>query len=275
MNYAPGRPALIRSASRTSRCILSVSCLAWLLLAGSALFSDPAHAQERAGGNARAGIGLEFGPVWFSSNDVRIPGDDGTKFDMLDLTGKGADFFVRLEGFWEINEKHGLRVVLAPLEVDGTGDLSRDTEFAGTRFPAGRTEGTYNFSTYKFTWRYRMRDRGALRWRIGFTGLIRDANVELKQGELKDNNDDIGFVPLLHLSGEYALAERWQLAFDFDGLAGGPGRAFDVSVQAHYDLSRNWRVGGGYRMLEGGVDTDDVYNFAWIHYAVFNAQYRF
>ncbi len=266
---------LIRSGIRRSRCAWPGLRGRALLFVALGLFMIPAIAREPVTEEPRAGIGLEFGPVGFTKNDVRIPGDDGTKFDMLDLTGKGADFFVRLEGFWEINERHGLRVVLAPLEVDGTGDLSRDTEFAGTLFPAGRTEGTYNFSTYKFTWRYRMRDRGALRWRIGFTGLIRDADVELKQGELKDNNDDIGFVPLLHLSGEYALAERWQLAFDFDGLAGGPGRAFDVSVQAHYDLSRNWRVGGGYRMLEGGVDTDDVYNFAWIHYAVFNAQYRF
>jgi hypothetical protein len=222
-----------------------------------------------------AGVGLELGPAWFSRNDVRIPGDDGTKFDMLDLTGSGADFFVRLDGYWNINEKHGLRLVLAPLEVSGNGNLDRDTEFAGTLFPAGRTKGTYNFSTYRLTYRYTWRDEGTWRWRVGVTGLIRDANVELQQGSLKDNNDDLGFVPLLHLSGDYALAERWRLAFDFDGLAGGPGRAFDISIQVHHDLGDRWRIGGGYRMLEGGVDTDDVYNFSWIHYGVISAQYRF
>ena len=30
---------------------------------------------------------LESGNVWFSRNEVRIPGDDGTKFDLRDLTG--------------------------------------------------------------------------------------------------------------------------------------------------------------------------------------------
>jgi transposase len=37
----------------------------------------------------------------------------------------------------------------------------------------------------------------------------------------------------------------------------------------------NWRVGGGYRTLEGGADTDDVYSFGWLHYAVLDVRYQF
>ena len=245
------------------------------LVAAASLIPLASSAEDPAGASGSFGLGLEFGPAWFSSNDVRIPGDDGTKFDMLDLTGEGPDFFARAEAWWDIDEKHGLRLVLAPLEVSGTGNLDRDTEFAGSSFPAGRTKGTYNFSTYKLTYRYTLKDEGAWRWRVGITGLIRDANVELRQEDLKDNNDDIGFVPLLHVSGDYSFANRWRLTFDFDGLAGGPGRAFDVAARIDHDLGRHWRVGAGYRMLEGGVDTDSTYNFAWIHYGVISAQYRF
>ena len=36
-------------------------------------------------------IGLEAGPVWQSRNDVRIPGNGGTKFSMTDLTGTGPE----------------------------------------------------------------------------------------------------------------------------------------------------------------------------------------
>ena len=126
------------------------------VLAALCLLPAPSMARDLPGRDA--GIGLELGPAWFSRNDVRIPGDDGTKFDMLDLTGKGPDFFFRLDGYWEINEKHGLRLVLAPLEVSGNGNLDRDTEFAGTLFPAGRTKGTYNFSTYRLTYRYTLRN---------------------------------------------------------------------------------------------------------------------
>ncbi|MFN2165245.1 MAG: hypothetical protein ACK2U9_03175, partial [Anaerolineae bacterium] len=47
---------------------------------------------------SRAGLTFETGALWFSRNDVRIPGDTGTKFDMLDLTDSGPEAFARLEG---------------------------------------------------------------------------------------------------------------------------------------------------------------------------------
>lgn len=237
-----------------------------------------ASAQARAQSGTdddRFGIALEFGPVGFSRNDVRVPGTTGTEFDMTDLTGTGADFFARVSGHWDINEKHGIRLVVAPLEVSGTGELRQDTEFAGETFSAGATKGIYQFNAYKLTYRYTFRDGGDWRWRIGFTGLIRDANIELRQGALRANDDDVGFVPALHLSGEYRINDRWLFALDLDGLAGGPGRLFDVALKLEYDLTDRWRIGGGYRTLEGGADTDDVYTFAWLHYGVLNLSYRF
>jgi hypothetical protein len=37
----------------------------------------------------------------------------------------------------------------------------------------------------------------------------------------------------------------------------------------------HWHVGGGYRILEGSADTDDVYSFGWPHYGVFDIRYQF
>jgi hypothetical protein len=234
----------------------------------------PGWSQPPATADSRFGIGVEFGPLWFSRNDVRIPGDGGTRFDMLDLTGSGPESFARLDGHWNLSDRHGLRLVLAPLELSGVGLLPQDTEFAGTTFPAGSTEGIYQFDTYKLTYRYTFRQRGAWRWRLGFTGVVRDANVELRQGNLQANDDNLGFVPALHVSGDYRFADRWQLVLDFDGLAGGPGRLFDVALKVQYDLSDSWRIGAGYRTIEGGVDIDDVYNFGWLHFAVLDLRYR-
>lgn len=246
-----------------------------LFLLPAALIATPSYSQSGNDDRSTFGVGIELGPVWSSRNDVRVPGDTGTEFDMTDLTGSGPDAFARLNAHWDINSRHGMRIVLAPLEVSGTGELRQDTDFAGETFPAGTTEGIYKFNAYKITYRYTFRDRGAWRWRIGFTGVIRDANIELRQGALRANDDDVGFVPALHLSGEYRLGDRWLFALDFDGLAGGPGRLFDVAVMLEYDLTERWRIGGGYRALEGGADTDDVYTFAWLHYGVLDVSYRF
>lgn len=134
------------------------------------LASAQAWAQSGNCDEGRCGIGLEFGPVWFSKSDVRVPGDTGTKFDMTDLTGSGPDVFARLGGYWNVNGRHGLRLLLAPIEVSGTGELQQDTDFAGETFPAGTTKGIYKFNLYKLTYRYTFRDRGAWRWRIGVPG---------------------------------------------------------------------------------------------------------
>ena len=54
------------------------------------------------------------------------------------------------------------------------------------------------------------------------------------------------------------------------------GRALlDLGLMLDYELSDNWRIGGGYRTLEGGADTDDVYSFGWLHYATVDVRYRF
>ena len=241
----------------------------FLLLPGSFAWAESSRETDKFG------IGLETGAVGFSKNDVGIPGNTGTRFDMTELTGSGPEFFARLDAHWNINDKHGLRVVLAPLEVSGTGELPTDTEFAGETFPAGTTDATYKFSTYKFTYRYTFADNGKWRWRVGFTGVVRDANVALRQGDLAANDDNVGFVPTLHLSADYQISDQWQFRLDFDGLAGGPGRLFDLGLIVDYDLNEKWQIGGGYRTLEGGVDTDDVYNFAWLHFAVLNLRYRF
>lgn len=225
---------------------------------------------------AQFALDLETGGVWFTRNDAKIPNDaEGDEFDLLDLTGSGPDAFFRLGADWEITGRQGLRLVIAPLSVDGTGDLLQETRFVDTTFAPGPTEAEYRFNTYRLTWRYTFHDGEAWRWRIGVTGLVRDANIELTQGALQDNDDNVGFVPLLHLYGEYAIGPRWQFIFDFDGLAGGPGRAFDAALKLTYDVNDHWQLGGGYRTLEGGADNDDVFSFAWLHYGVLTARYRF
>jgi len=234
----------------------------------------PVSAQTSSGAR-RFELGLELGPVWTEKNDVRVPGDTGTKFDMTSLTGPGPELGWRIDGGWQINEKHAVRAVIAPFEVSGTGELSGITDFAGQTFAAGPANATYKFNTYKFTYRYTFFDRDDWRWNAGITGVIRDANIELQQGQIRANDDDLGFVPTLHLSGAYQLSDQWRLALDFDGLAGGPGRLVDLSLKAHYALHDRWRVGGGYRLLEGGVDIDEVYNFAWLNFLVFDVRYAF
>lgn len=251
---------------------ISLFGIFWSLLL---LLAAPALAADRNDGN-RFAFELEGGPVWQSKNDVRIPGNSGTQFSFKDLTGIGPHAAGRFTFNWNIRERHGLRFTAAPLRVDGTGTFNQAVSFAGADFaPGTSTKGKYKFDTYRLGYRYLFLSKEAWQLRVGATLLLRDAEIELEQAGVKASDSDVGVVPLLNFSTEWVFANRWAAILDFEGLAGGPGRALDLAIKLRYDLSDLWHVGGGYRMLEGGVDTDDVYNFSWFNYAVFTVGYRF
>jgi hypothetical protein len=219
---------------------------------------------------------LEAGPVWQSRNEVQIPNDQrGTRFSLEDLVGSGPWPAGRVYLTWNINPRHSLEALLAPLSVTGSGTLSEAVAFAGEIFEAGTpVEGTYRFNSWRIGYRYRLTDRPGLGFWIGFTAKLRDAEIRLRQGSTSARDTDLGFVPLLHLAADWRFARRGHLEFEFDGLAGGPGRAFDTGLRLGYELSDGWMVSAGYRTLEGGADVDTVYNFAWLHYGVLSLVIR-
>ena len=219
---------------------------------------------------------VEGGGVWFSQNDVRIPGDGGTDFDMLDLTGKGPDPYVRVYATYDFNRRHALRLTFAPLEVDGTGRLSEDVTFQGDVFAANTpTKGTYKFNTYRLTYRWTFYDRQSWRWGLGGAALVRDADITLEQEGKMQSKEDLGVVPLLHLYGQYRLNHQASVILDLEGAWSPTGRALDAALTAQYDFNSGWYVAAGYRTLEGGADNDEVYTFAWLHYAHATIGYRF
>lgn len=221
-------------------------------------------------------IELEAGPVWQSYNDVEIPNDgSATRFSLYDLAGSGPWAAGRLYVTWNINDRHGLRLLLAPLSLEATGSPAKPLTFVGRDYAAGQpTKATYRFNSYRLSYRYRIHDGAATKVWIGFTAKIRDAVIALEQGGTSSEKTDLGFVPLLHLDGDWRFADRWHLGLDVDALAGGPGRAEDAALGIGYDLDDRWTLQAGYRTVEGGADVEEVYTFAWLHYAVVSVVWR-
>jgi hypothetical protein len=220
---------------------------------------------------------LEAGPVWQTSNDVQVPNDEtGTRFSLEELVGSGPWPAGRLYFTWNLNDRHGLRVLLAPLSYTETGTFDEPVDFAGARYEPGvPTDATYRFNSWRLSYRYRFHDSERWRLWVGVTAKVRDAKIELRQGDTTSQDDDLGFVPLAHFAADLRLSERWHATFDIDALAGGPGRAIDAALKVAYDVNDRWTVTAGYRTVEGGADVDDVYNFAWFNAAVVSGIVRF
>ena len=220
-------------------------------------------------------IELESGPVWQSKNDVQIPNTgNGTRFSLYNLVGKGPWLTGRMYVTIKIAPKHELRLLTAPLDINEKSNLDKIVRFEGKTFSPGPIDTRYKFNSYRLTYRYLYY---AQRWklRIGFTAKIRDAIIELRRNNNSAKKTDLGFVPLLHLSGEYSFTDRTGFLFDLDALAGGPGRAEDLALKLYYDPNTKWRLTAGYRTVEGGADVEEVYTFAWLNYANLSLIYRF
>jgi hypothetical protein len=220
---------------------------------------------------------LELGPAWQNRNDVQIPNDEnGTRFSLDDVTGGGPWMAGRVNFTWNMTQRSSLHVIAAPFSYTETGRLDEAVDFVDERYtPDTPVTATYKFNSWRLGYRFRFFENDRWTLRGGGTIKVRDAKIELRQGETTSRDTDVGVVPLLSFAADYRPADRWHLIFDFEGLAGGPGRAFDTTLKVGYDLNDRWSITGGYRLLEGGADTDDVYNFAWFNYVVVSGVYRF
>ena len=219
---------------------------------------------------------VEGGSAFLNRNDQRIPGSSGTEFSMTDVTGRGGFQFSRVELIWQKSKQEEWRLLYAPFRISGSGTLSGPVDFQDITFAAGPTSGTYQFNSYRLTYRRPWFSSARRDWKFGYTLKVRDAEVTLRQaGTSRSELDPRGIVPLLHVSGTEYLSEKWSATFDFDGLAGGPGRAFDIGAQLNYSLSSSKDVYLGLRTLEGGADVPRVYSFAWVNYASIGFSFKF
>lgn len=204
--------------------------------------------------------------VWQIYNDIQIPNDNsGSRIALDDVVGKGMFSAFRVSASWQLNPDTQFELVLAPFLAEEDGTLEDVVFYNEKQFNPGNVLATYKFNTYRLSYRYTFHQTAKWTARIGATLLIRDADVALEQGPVKTNYDNLGFVPLLNFNSNYKINDSLEFIFDFNGLAGGPGRLLEADLRINYSLSNNSYLGIGYRALEGGVDIDDVYNFAMLH----------
>jgi hypothetical protein len=71
------------------------------------------------------------------------------------------------------------------------------------------------------------------------------------------------------------MNEKIGILFEGDALGAKQGRAEDVLLAGTYKFSDHFRIRLGYRILEGGADGAEVYNFALFHYASAGIVYSF
>jgi hypothetical protein len=218
--------------------------------------------------NGQASFDLETGAVGTGYNNVRIPGDQGTLFSLKDDLISKTEIFLRLRVNYTIKSRHTLSLLYAPLETISNGSVPYDIIFEGMTFPANTDlTGTYKFNSYRLTYRYEIVLKPKFEFGLGFTAKIRDAKITLASAGSENEKTNVGFVPIINFRMLWKLNESFGILLEGDALAAPQGRAEDVLIAATYRVSDRLGLNVGYRILEGGADNDEVYNFALFNYA--------
>ena len=218
--------------------------------------------------NGQVSFDLETGAVGTGYNNVRIPGDQGTLFSLKDDLISKTEAFFRIRVNYKIKTRHTLSLLYAPLETVSDGNLPYDIFFEGVTFPAyADITGTYKFNSYRLTYRYEIVIKPKFEFGLGFTAKIRDAKIALASAGLESEKANVGFVPIINFRMLWKPYEKFGILLEGDALAAPQGRAEDVLIAATYRVSDRLGLKAGYRILEGGADSDEVYSFALFNYA--------
>ncbi len=240
----------------------------WLLLLFVILSLNAAEAQIQ--------LSVESGLVTDGYNDIRIPGDSGTLFSASDELQSDPAVYFRLRAAYSVSAKSTFLLLFAPLSLEARGTSAQDIHFMDKTFSAGQPlKTTYTFNSYRLTYRYDVYQKPHLAVGVGFTAKIRDAAIELKGDGHSAQKSNTGFVPLLHFRVIYQRGDKWGWIAEGDALAAPQGRAEDVFLGLLYQPLEKLGLQLGYRLLEGGADNDEVYNFALFHFLSVSANWTF
>lgn len=233
---------------------------------------------------AQLTITAESGAALNGYNDVRYsnaPNNQGTLFSLTEDFGDQQLIpYIRVEAKYQFAERHIVEATAAPLAFEysrltGSVDFGDDT-YGGDEVSV--VNARYEFNTYRLSYRYLVADAEKWRVALGATVLMRDARIALTQGAKSDETTDLGFVPLLSFDVRYRVTPPFHLVLKGDALVGPQGRAEDVFVgmdHSLWNLKPGLSYRFGYRIIEGGADVDQVYNFSLIHFAAVGVSYLF
>ncbi len=221
---------------------------------------------------------LESGLNFSGYNNVRVPGNLNPPaiFSLQKDLGSKASFFGRVKFSYTFSKRHTVSILLAPFTKVYKGDLKQNLLFNGKNFSANyETKAKYKFNSWRLSYRWDFVNSEEFTIGIGLTAKIRDAEIYMKGKdasgglpavEVESSKKNVGFVPLINFLFVWKFTHCMDLRIEGDALAAPQGRAEDVFAGWTGFITDKLKLKLGYRLLEGGADNDEVYNFALFHY---------
>lgn len=203
---------------------------------------------------------VEIGRIKTSSNRFQIPNDKANEVRIPDDEYQNSQ---RLKGVFDLKNDRFLYFLYAPFESEYDFKSGNSFKFNNSNFSANSdTSVSYRFSSYRVGYFKKFKQGKKLNYWLGGVLKIRDAKIEVRQGAKKDAYRNFGLVPLIGLGVEYFIGDKISLFSHIDSLGFDQGYAYDANAEIRYYVNKKNSFGMGYRTFGGGVDNDELLNFA-------------
>ena len=225
--------------------------------------------------NAQTFINFESGVLFTGINDIRN-GNNGTLFSLKNDFPTSVSPFLRFRAGFLLNGRNHFSFLYAPLKIVESGTIEKNILFDKKDFKANLPiEVVYKFNSYRLTYNRKIIIKDNFKFGLGLSAKIRDAGVSLRNREYLKENFSIGFVPLVNLIANWDISQKMGFNFFGEGIIASKGRAIDLSLSGRYSFTKNLQVNTGYRLLEGGADGTNRYNFIQLHFIFASLNYSF
>jgi hypothetical protein len=218
-------------------------------------------------------INFEIGRSKSSDNNFSLPNSNENEINLPD--GKYLNSY-RIKGRINLKNDKFLYFLYAPFSTDYHFKSDKSFKFDNTNFNNNQnTKVDYKFNSYRVGYFKELSFKNNLKYWIGGVLKVRDAKIKVSQNGLSDSYSNIGIVPLLGLGAEYFINNNISLFSHIDAAGFGQGYAYDFNAEMRYHLNNKNSLGLGYRAFGGGVDNDELMNFARFETLYANYSFKF
>ena len=212
----------------------------------------------------------ELGMAWVGRNDIRVPGDGGTTFSMVNDLETEPEFAQRIRVGGLFGGRHVITFLYIPFRIQAEGAFDQPVSFEGITFQDGvPTLAQYRANTGRLSYRYGTVASEGFRLRVGGSATLRDTKISLENaaGEAASQSG-LDFLPLLAADARWFFTEAMSALVDVEGMLMPEGGALDALIAVDVEPADRFRFRVGYRMTQTKVDRIHLYNSLLTHHFV-------
>jgi hypothetical protein len=188
-------------------------------------------------------------------------GGSSTMVDLEDDLGMDEAHVPNGKLKFNFNEQHSVRLSYLYLNAEGNKNLSRTIVYNGQTYPVSTnvdSELNVHYFTLGWFWNFIQSEPLKAGLFLDVKGISAESSLKAPSVGLSNDQDFTGAAPTPGAMAEFKILPQLSAFGEISGLpAGGYGHFFDAEGGLKWDITPNFALTGGYRVIDIEVDYKD------------------